>query len=63
MISSWPAQVKAPLSAKWLLAPLAIFGLLLASLSIWGIRSLIVQRRAAKKYARLLGYNSSSNPS
>ena len=58
-----PPPIKAPLSAKWLLAPLGIFGFLVFSLSIWGVRSLVVQRRAAKKYARLLGYSSSSNPS
>ena len=36
---------------------------LLIALAAWGIRSVIKQRRAAKRYAKLLGYNSSSNPS
>jgi hypothetical protein len=58
-----PPPVKAPLSAKWLLAPLGIFAFLIASLSAFGLRSLIKQRRAVKKYERLLGYSSSSNPS
>ena len=53
----------AAVSAKWLLAPLAFLGALAISLSGWGIRSVVKQRRAAKRYAKLLGYNSSSNPS
>jgi hypothetical protein len=50
-------------SAKWLLAPLAVLGALLLALAGWGIRNAVKQRRAAKRYAKLLGYNSSSNPS
>jgi hypothetical protein len=55
--------VKAEVSAKWLLAPVAIFGSALLVLLAWGTRSLIKNRRAAKRYAELLGYSSSSNPS
>jgi hypothetical protein len=58
-----PPPIKAPLSAEWLLAPLGIFAFLIVVLSVWGLRSMIKQRRAAKKYERLLGYSSSSNPS
>ena len=53
----------AAVSAKWLLAPLAFLGALAISLAGWGIRNVVKQRRAAKRYAKLLGYNSSSNPS
>ncbi len=58
-----PPPTVATVNAKWLLAPLGILGLLVLSLAGWGIRSAIKQRRAAKRYAKLLGYNSSSNPS
>jgi len=58
-----PPPVKAPLSSKWLLAPVGIFAGLVLALATWAIRSAIRQRRAAKKYAKLLGYSSSSNPS
>jgi len=58
-----PPPVTAAVSAKWLLVPLAFLGLLVVSLGSWGLRSLIKQRRAAKKYAQALGYSSSSNPS
>jgi hypothetical protein len=58
-----PPPIKAALSPKWLLAPLAFLGALLLGLAAWGIRALIKQRRAAKKYAELLGYSSTSNPS
>jgi hypothetical protein len=58
-----PPPVKAVLSAKWLLAPLAIVGVLVFSLGGWGIVALIRQRRAAKRYRQALGYSSSSNPS
>jgi hypothetical protein len=58
-----PPPDVATVSAKWLLAPLGIFAALVFGLGGWGIRSLIKQRRAAKRYAKLLGYNSSSNPS
>jgi hypothetical protein len=55
--------VKATVSARWLLAPIAIFGSALFALLAWGTYSLIRNRRAAKRYAELLGYSSSSNPS
>jgi hypothetical protein len=54
---------QAQLSAKWLLLPLGIFGSVILTLIGWGIRSAIKQRRAARRYARLLGYSSTSNPS
>jgi hypothetical protein len=54
---------KAPLSAKWLLLPVGIFGSVMLTLIGWAIRSAVMQRRAARRYARLLGYNSTSNPS
>jgi hypothetical protein len=53
----------ATVSAKWLLAPLCFLAALVIALTGWGIRNVIKQRRAAKRYAKLLGYNSSSNPS
>ncbi len=55
--------VKATVSAKWLFAPIAVLGLLILSLAAWGLRAVIRQRRIAKKYEKLLGYSSSSNPS
>ncbi|MBA3843656.1 MAG: hypothetical protein H0X39_13775 [Actinobacteria bacterium] len=58
-----PPPPKAPLSARWLLAPLSIFGLLLLSLIAFGLRSTIRARRAAKRYAQALGYSSTSSPS
>ena len=54
---------KAALSAKWLFLPLGIIGFLGAVLLAWAVRAAVKQRRAAKRYARLLGYSSSSNPS
>jgi hypothetical protein len=50
-----PPPPKAPLSAKWLVAPLGFFVLLLACLGVWALRSGIRQRRAARRYAKLLG--------
>ncbi len=58
-----PPPVKAVLSAKWLLAALAILGALLLTLIVAGIRASIKQRRAAKRFAEALGYSSSSNRS
>ena len=58
-----PPPVKAALSSKWLLAPVGIVGLFILSLVAWGLTSLVKQRRAVKKYEKLLGYSSSSNPS
>jgi hypothetical protein len=58
-----PPPDVAAVSSRWLLAPLGILAALVFGLGGWGIMSLIRQRRAAKRYAKLLGYNSSSNPS
>jgi hypothetical protein len=58
-----PPRTVAKVDAKWLLAPVAVLGLIILSLIGWGIRSTIKHRRAAKRYAELLGYSSSSNPS
>jgi hypothetical protein len=58
-----PPPVKAPLSSKWLLAPVGLVGVLILSLGAWGVTAVVRQRRAAKRYEKLLGYNSSSNPS
>lgn len=44
----------APLSAKWLLAPLAFFTFLVVFLATWGVRSAVQQRRAARRYAEAL---------
>ena len=55
-----PLPPKAPLSAKWLLAPLSAFALLLVTLAGFGVRSTLKSRRAAKRYARAL---STSSPS
>jgi hypothetical protein len=54
-----PKPVKAAVSAKWLLLPLGILGFLIVSLATWGLSTIIRQRRAAKKYAKLLGYSTS----
>ena len=54
---------KAPLSAKWLLLPIGIFASVILTLVGWAIRNGVKQRRAARRYARLLGYSSTSNPS
>jgi hypothetical protein len=58
-----PPPVKAQVSAKWLLVPAGILGSLLVLLAVWGVRSVIQGRRATRRYAEALGYNSSSNPS
>jgi len=53
----------AALSAKWLVLPVAILGFLGLTLLVWALGGAVRHRRAAKRYARLLGYNSTSNPS
>jgi hypothetical protein len=58
-----PPPVKAALSSKWLLAPVGLLGVLILSVAAWGITSVVRQRRAAKRYEKLLGYSSTSNPS
>jgi hypothetical protein len=49
-----PLPPKATVSGKWLLAPLGVLAALLATLGIWGIRSGVRQRRAARRYSKLL---------
>jgi hypothetical protein len=49
-----PPPPRAPLSARWLLVPVSIFGLFVLTLIGWGVRSAVRQRRNARKYARLL---------
>ena len=51
---SRPAEAAdgAKLDAKWLLLPVSIFGLLIATLVAWAIRGAVQQRRAARRYAR-----------
>ena len=58
-----PPPFNSKLSARWLMAPLIFFGLLIAFLLVWGLGGAIRNRRAARRYARALGYSSSSNPS
>ena len=56
-----PKPPTAPLSATWLLLPFSIVGMLIVALTAWAIRGAVKQRRAARRYAQLLGYGSSSN--
>jgi hypothetical protein len=58
-----PPAVKAAVSAKWLLVPLATLGTLVLLLITWGVHGSIKQRQAAKRFAEALGYSSTSNPS
>lgn len=58
-----PPEFKPAISAKWLIAPAVFLVLLLASLAAWAIRGAVRNRRAARRYAKALGYTSSSNPS
>jgi hypothetical protein len=58
-----PPPVKAKLSAKWIFVPGAFLGGLLLLLALWGVQSVVRGRRATRRYAEALGYNSSSNPS
>jgi hypothetical protein len=58
-----PPPFHSKLSARWLLAPLAFFALLVVSLTVWAVGGAIRARRAARRYAEALGYSSSSNPS
>lgn len=58
-----PPPVKAAVSAKWLFVPAVFLATLLLVLGAWGVRGALRGRRAARKYAEALGYNSSSNPS
>ena len=58
-----PPPVVAKLDAKWLFLPMAFLATLLVGLVAWGLSGLVRHRRASRKYAEALGYNSSSNPS
>ena len=58
-----PPPVKAKLSPMYLLVPALFLLTLLVGLGLWGIRSAVRGRRASRRYAEALGYNSSSNPS
>ena len=49
-----PPPPTAPLSTKWLLAPFVFITLLVLTLITWGVRNLVRQRRAARRYAELL---------
>jgi hypothetical protein len=58
-----PPPFHSKLSARWLMAPLVFFALLVVFLTVWGLGGTIRGRRAARRYAKALGYSSSSNPS
>ncbi|HEY3185238.1 MAG TPA: hypothetical protein VGJ77_20520 [Gaiellaceae bacterium] len=59
-----PPPPRAPLSAKWLAVPLSILALIVLTPLAVIARSLIQNRRAAKRYARdLSSYRSTSSPS
>jgi hypothetical protein len=58
-----PPPVKATLSAKWIFVPGAFLGGLLLLLALWGVQNAVRGRRATRRYAEALGYNSTSNPS
>ena len=49
-----PPPPTAPLSAKWLLAPLSILAFGLMTLMVFGVRNVLRHRRAARRYAELL---------
>jgi hypothetical protein len=58
-----PPPFHSAISTKWLVTPLFFLGGLLAILAAWGLRGMIRDRRASRRYAEQLGYKSSSNPS
>src|SRR5262249_56521570 len=58
-----PPPVKAKLSPTFLLVPALFLVTLLVGLGLWAVRSVVRGRRATRRYAEALGYNSSSNPS
>jgi hypothetical protein len=58
-----PPPTKAAISAKWLLAPAVLLVAVVLALLGWLVRGAVQERRAARRYAKALGYNSSSNPS
>jgi hypothetical protein len=55
--------VHAPLSRWYLLVPVGIFGGMVVGFAVFGVLHLMRGRRAARRYARLLGQSSSSSPS
>jgi hypothetical protein len=58
-----PPPFHSKLSARWLAVPVVFFAALFGSLAAWGLGRAIRGRRAARRYAKALGYSSSSNPS
>jgi hypothetical protein len=55
---------KATLSARWLFVPLAALGLIVLVPLLLGLRTYVVHRRRARRYAeQLAAYRSSSSPS
>lgn len=58
-----PPDYRPTISAKWLFVPVVFLVVLLATLALWAIRGAVRNRRAARRYAKALGYTSSSNPS
>jgi hypothetical protein len=58
-----PPPVKPLVSAKWLFIPAVFLASLLFVLAAWGTRNVVRGRRATRRYAEALRYNSSSNPS
>jgi hypothetical protein len=55
--------VKAPLSRWFLVAPAGIFGFMLLGFAVFGVLHVLRGRRAARRYASVLGHTSSSRPS
>ncbi len=58
-----PPPFHSKVSSRWLMAPVVFFALVFGSLMAWGVGRAIRGRRAARRYAKALGYSSSSNPS
>jgi hypothetical protein len=58
-----PPTPTAHISARWLFVPGLFLGGLLLVLAAAGMRTVVRNRRAARRYAEALGYKSSSNPS
>lgn len=58
-----PPAYHPAISTTWLFAPAFILLALLVGLAGWAIRGAVRSRRAARRYAKALGYTSSSNPS
>jgi hypothetical protein len=58
-----PKPVKAQISPKFLAVPIVFLVTLLLGLAAWGVHGAVSSRRALRRYAKELGYNSSSNPS